>query len=139
MSKKDRKDQGNCESSFCLNFICKHHFFPKKRSSSRSPSPDRSSPEVERSRNGRSSSPHDHQQKPEVTTQHETTKGETVRKWKIRKQVSTVETTVGDSEAPRKRRWGTSQLLPTKKPALVISTDSLKVGSPLNSFPSGTF
>ena len=27
----------------------------------------------------------------------------------------------------KKRRWGTSQLLPQKKPALVISTDSLKV------------
>lgn len=96
------------------------------RSSSRSPSPDRSSPEVERSRNGRSTSPHDHQQKSEVTSQQETTKGET-RKWKIRKQISNVEADAADSGAPRKRRWGTSQLLPTKKPALVISTDSLKV------------
>nr|CAG4637407.1 EOG090X0F73 [Ceriodaphnia reticulata]SVE73238.1 EOG090X0F73 [Ceriodaphnia reticulata] len=97
----------------------------RSRSSSRSPSPDRSSPEVERSRNGRSTSPND-QLKLEVTSQQETTKGETARKWKIRKQISNVDTDAADSGAPRKRRWGTSQLLPTKKPALVISTDSLK-------------
>jgi hypothetical protein len=97
-------------------------------SSSRSPSPRQSSPEVERNRNGRSVSPHDRKQKTEVTPQSETIKGDTVRKWKIRKQLpSSVDADSGETEAPRKRRWGTSQLLPTKKPALVISTDSLKV------------
>lgn len=35
-------------------------------------------------------------------------------------------TDVGNGPSKR-RRWGTSQLLPVKKPALVISTDSLKV------------
>jgi len=50
-----------------------------------------------------------------------------VRKWKIRKHLPGVEADSAETEAPRKRRWGTSQLLPTKKPALVISTDSLKV------------
>jgi hypothetical protein len=96
-------------------------------SSSRSPSPRQSSPEVERNRNGRSVSPHDTKQKVEVAPQSEVIKGDTVRKWKIRKQLPNVEAESGETEAPRKRRWGTSQLLPTKKPALVISTDSLKV------------
>ena len=72
-------------------------------------------------------SPHETKQKTEVAPQFEAMKGDTVRKWKIRKQLPNVEADSGESEAPRKRRWGTSQLLPTKKPALVISTDSLKV------------
>ncbi|XP_046645566.1 apoptotic chromatin condensation inducer in the nucleus-like isoform X2 [Daphnia pulicaria] len=98
----------------------------REKSSSRSPSPRQSSPEVERNRNGRSVSPHDTKQKVEVAPQSEVIKGDTVRKWKIRKQLPNVEAESGETEAPRKRRWGTSQLLPTKKPALVISTDSLK-------------
>ena len=93
------------------------------RSSSRSPS---SSPEVNRSRNGRSSSPAENLEKQNELPQSEA-KGETVRKWKIRKQQPTTEGDAGETGVTRKQRWGTSQLLPTKKPALVISTDSLKV------------
>ena len=103
------------------------YFINYSRSSSRSPSSRHSSPEIDRNRNGRSVSPHETKQKTEVAPQSEVIKGDTVRKWKIRKQLPIVEADSGETEAPRKRRWGTSQLLPTKKPALVISTDSLKV------------
>lgn len=99
----------------------------RSRSTSRSPSQGQSSPEPNRNRNGRSSSPNDHHKKTDTPLQPEANKGETVRKWKIRKQQSAPDADAADAGAPRKRRWGTSQLLPTKKPALVISTDSLKV------------
>ncbi|XP_059351795.1 apoptotic chromatin condensation inducer in the nucleus-like isoform X2 [Daphnia carinata] len=92
----------------------------------RKSSPRQSSQETEINRKRRSSSPHDKKQQCETAPQNETTKGETVRKWKIRKHLPSAEADTTDTEAPKKRRWGTSQLLPTKKPALVISTDSLK-------------
>lgn len=95
--------------------------------SSRSKSPRQSSPELEENRTRRSTSPHDQKQQQDATPQNETTKSEVGRKWKIRKQPHNAETDTAEIEAPKKRRWGTSQLLPTKKPALVISTDSLKV------------
>nr|SVE74488.1 EOG090X0F73 [Daphnia barbata] len=97
-----------------------------RKSSSRSPSPRKRSSDVEKDTNGKTSPPHEKLQLSDTTTQNESSKGDTVRKWKIRKQFPTTEGETGESEAPRKRRWGTSQLLPTKKPALVISTDSLK-------------
>ncbi|XP_032783764.2 apoptotic chromatin condensation inducer in the nucleus isoform X3 [Daphnia magna] len=96
-----------------------------RKSSSKSPSPRQSSPEREINRK-RSLSPHDKKQQSDAAPQNETTKGDTVRKWKIRKQLPSAEADTAETEAPKKRRWGTSQLLPTKKPALVISTDSLK-------------
>nr|SVE74868.1 EOG090X0F73 [Daphnia carinata] len=97
-----------------------------RKSSSKSPSPRQSSPEREINRKRSSLSPHDKKQQCESAPQNETTKGETVRKWKIRKHLPSAEADTTETEAPKKRRWGTSQLLPTKKPALVISTDSLK-------------
>nr|SVE75434.1 EOG090X0F73 [Daphnia dolichocephala] len=97
-----------------------------RKSSSRSPSPRKSSSEVEKDRNGKSTPPHEKLQASDATPQNESSKGDSVRKWKIRKQLPSAEGDTGEPEAPRKRRWGTSQLLPTKKPALVISTDSLK-------------
>nr|SVE73866.1 EOG090X0F73 [Daphnia atkinsoni] len=93
---------------------------------SRSKSPRQSSPEVEENRTRRSTSPQDQKQQQDATPQTETAKSEVGRKWKIRKQPHNAETDTPETEAPKKRRWGTSQLLPTKKPALVISTDSLK-------------
>nr|SVE90820.1 EOG090X0F73 [Daphnia sinensis] len=84
-----------------------------------------SSPESE-NRKRSSISPHDKKQQSEAAPPNETTKGESVRKWKIRKHLPSAETDTTETETPKKRRWGTSQLLPTKKPALVISTDSLK-------------
>nr|SVE76067.1 EOG090X0F73 [Daphnia hispanica] len=93
---------------------------------SSSKSPRQRSPEVEENRNRSSTSPHEKKQQHDAAAQNETTKGEVVRKWKIRKQPVNTETDTVGMEAPKKRRWGTSQLLPTKKPALVISTDSLK-------------
>nr|SVE71356.1 EOG090X0F73 [Daphnia similis]SVE71988.1 EOG090X0F73 [Daphnia similis] len=96
-----------------------------RKSSSKSPSPRQISPEREINRK-RSLSPHDKKQQCDAAPQNEKTKGDTVRKWKIRKQLPSTEADTAETEAPKKRRWGTSQLLPTKKPALVISTDSLK-------------
>ena len=57
-----------------------------------------------------------------------------LRKLKLRKTqaepIAEGEARPGESNGvAKKRRWGTSQLLPNKRPALVISTDSLKVGS----------
>ena len=55
-----------------------------------------------------------------------------LRKLKLKKSNTEVlgdeesKTDVGNGVA-KKRKWGTSQLLPVKKPALVISTDLLKV------------
>lgn len=129
---KDIENQGN-------DFPCQHlnHkvifllFILLQTSSSKSPSPRQSSPEREINRK-RSLSPHDKKQQSDAAPQNETTKGDTVRKWKIRKQLPTAEADTAETEAPKKRRWGTSQLLPTKKPALVISTDSLKVLQILN-------
>nr|SVE77295.1 EOG090X0F73 [Daphnia lumholtzi]SVE77911.1 EOG090X0F73 [Daphnia lumholtzi]SVE78541.1 EOG090X0F73 [Daphnia lumholtzi] len=95
------------------------------KSSSKSPSSRQSSPEKE-NRKRSSVSPHDKKQQSEAAPSKETTKGEPVRKWKIRKHLPSAEADTTEVEAPKKRRWGTSQLLPTKKPALVISTDSLK-------------
>nr|SVE87684.1 EOG090X0F73 [Daphnia similis] len=94
------------------------------KSSSKSPSPRQRSPERENRKN--SVSPHDKKQQCEPAPPNETTKGDPVRKWKIRKHLPSAEADTTETEAPKKRRWGTSQLLPTKKPALVISTDSLK-------------
>lgn len=69
---------------------------------------------------------------PKMESPHksEPTKLEPARKLKIKKlqsqsEVEPAETS--ESSGFRKRKWGTSNLLPNKKPALVISTDSLKV------------
>nr|CAG4649742.1 EOG090X0F73 [Scapholeberis mucronata]SVE93926.1 EOG090X0F73 [Scapholeberis mucronata] len=97
----------------------------KSRSRSRSSQSSQSSSEHERSRNGRSASPKD-QQKQQTQQAPVQSEAHTGRKLKIRKQQPSQEAESSEGGVPRKRRWGTSQLLPTKKPALVISTDSLK-------------
>nr|CAG4646626.1 EOG090X0F73 [Macrothrix elegans] len=101
---------------------------PRSRSSSRSRSVGRSSPEVSHPREEKSVSPGESKEKSETVSQTEVPKGETGRKWKIRKLQVNHSEQPDSAEAgqPKKRRWGTSQLLPAKKPALVISTDSLK-------------
>ena len=61
----------------------------------------------------------------------ELVKYEPVRKLKIKKSQPQLEQLAETNEngGLRKRRWGTSSLLPNKKPAMVISTESLKVSS----------
>ena len=71
-----------------------------------------------------------HLSKPQQVNSFELPKVGSLRKLKVKKGQSDVSNECKQDSGngmTRKRRWGTSQLLPIKKPALIISTNSLKV------------
>ena len=114
----------------------------RSRSSSSSRSASRSSSSEREVCHRRGPSPGDPEPQAAASSEelHKPCDSETVppmvgvmRKLRIRKKEADVPDSVAtNGSAPgSKRRWGTSHYLPNKKPAIVISTDSLKVRTTL--------